>query len=478
MDKKNNFSALSAPHKYRELPGGFTPPVELSGLAADTPILVGFSGGADSGALLHLLCRYSKLSGAKIYAAHVNHGIRGEEADRDEEFCRRSAEALGVDLFVLRADVPTLARESGESIELSARRVRYEFFSELMKKHGIPLLATAHNANDNLETLLFNLARGSGLSGLCGIPPRRECDGGLLVRPILQMSREDVLAYCEGNGIEYVTDSTNADTDYTRNKIRARVIPVLKEISSRPERKAAQTSALLRSDSDFILSAADEFYRAHITPDGTLPTAAVSEAHKAIASRAIMRLYGESADKDAESLELVHIDDIIRLCERAVPHSALSLPSKMRAKIEDGQLKIMKQSGVSHGAPESFDVEAAEGNNFVSQINAEIIIGNTQRQINIYKKSIQMTIDSAKIKGMLSLRSRREGDRILMGGMHKSLKKLMCDKKIPLDERYRLPVICDGEEIAAVPFVGVSDTYRAKKDTDTQNTLSIQFYLY
>ena len=89
-----------------------------------------------------------------------------------------------------------------------------------------------------------------------------------------------------------------------------------------------------------------------------------------------------------------------------------------------------------------------------------------------------MTIDSAKIKGMLSLRSRREGDRILMGGMHKSLKKLMCDKKIPLDERYRLPVICDGEEIAAVPFVGVSDTYRAKKDTDTQNTLSIQFYLY
>ena len=126
----------------------------------------------------------------------------------------------------------------------------------------------------------------------------------------------------------------------------------------------------------------------------------------------------------------------------------------------------------------SFDIAATAGENFISQINAEIIIGKTQSQINIYKKSIQITIDSAKIKGTLRLRSRREGDRILLGGMHKSLKKLMCDKKIPLGERYRLPVICDGEEIVAVPFVGVSDHYSVKKGKECESAQTIIFYLY
>ena len=473
MDKKNFFPSLSD-----SFPEGFSLPHDISGLAPDTPILVGFSGGADSGTLLHLLCRYSKMSGAKIYAAHVNHGIRGEEALRDEKFCKKAADSLGIDLFVLRANIPSLAKESGESIELCARRVRYEFFSSLMAKHGIPLLATAHNANDNLETLIFNLSRGSGLSGLCGIPQMRECEGGLLIRPILRMSREDVIRYCTDEGIEYVTDSTNTDTDYTRNKIRAKVIPVLKEISQRPEKKAADSSLILRADNDFILGAAEEFYQKHIKDDGTLPTSAINGAHRAIASRAVIKLYNECSDKDAESLSLVHIEDIIKLCLRAVPHSALSLPSKMCAVIENSSLKIMKKSEQKASVAAPFNIPAEHGNNYISQINAEIVIGNTQRQINIYKKSIQMSLDSAKIKGTLTLRSRQEGDRIFMGGMHKSLKKLMCDKKIPLDERYRLPVICDGDEIVAVPFVGVCDTYRIKKDTDPQNTVSVQFYLY
>ena len=475
MDKTNLSPSLSARDKF---PEGFALPHTLSGMSPDTPILVGFSGGADSRTLLDLLCRYSKASGAKIYAAHVNHCIRGEEALRDEEFCKRSSDALGVELFVLRADVPALAKESGESIELCARRVRYEFFAKLMKEHSVPLLATAHNANDNLETLLFNLSRGSGLCGLCGIPEKRECDGGLLIRPILKMSREGVLDYCKENGIEYVTDSTNTDTDYTRNKIRAQVIPVLKEITQKPEKKAADTSVLLRRDNEFISDSADRFYKEHIKDDGTLPLSAINSAHGAIASRAIIRLYDERADKDAESLELVHIDGIIKLCMRAVPHSSLSLPSKMTAVIENSSLKIMKKSERKATDAIPFDILAKKGNNFISQINAEIIIGNTQRQINIYKKSIQMTIDSAKIKGTLRLRSRHEGDKIFMGGMHKSLKKLMCDKKIPLEERFRLPVVCDGDEIVAVPFVGVSDTYSVKKNKETQNILSIQFFLY
>ena len=221
MDKQNN---SSDPNLFRALPDGFVCPDKLSGLDPNSSILVGFSGGADSSALLDMLCSYAQKSGAKIYAAHINHGIRGAEALRDEEFCRKRAQSYNIPLFVLSADVPSLAKSSGQSIELCARNIRYDFFAKIMSENSIPLLATAHNANDNLETVLFNLTRGSGLRGLCGIPDKRECRGGMLIRPILHMSREDILKYCRENGLDYVTDSTNTDTDYTRNALTRKQI--------------------------------------------------------------------------------------------------------------------------------------------------------------------------------------------------------------------------------------------------------------
>ena len=138
------------------IPQKFVSPSYLSGLPDDTPVLVGFSGGADSSALLRMLCEYREMTGAPIYAAHINHGIRGAEADRDQAFCQQVADSLGVRLFVLNADVPLIANERKMSIETAAREVRYEFFEKIMAENSIPLLATAHNANDNFETMLFN----------------------------------------------------------------------------------------------------------------------------------------------------------------------------------------------------------------------------------------------------------------------------------------------------------------------------------
>ena len=135
----------------QDLPNRFTDPEELTGLPKDTPILMGYSGGADSTALLHMLSKMQEAYGTPVYAAHVHHGIRGEEADRDEQFCRNVASRLNIPLFVHHADVPRLSKEWGESVEATARRVRYSFFDSLMKEKGIPLLATAHNADDNLD---------------------------------------------------------------------------------------------------------------------------------------------------------------------------------------------------------------------------------------------------------------------------------------------------------------------------------------
>ena len=213
-------------------PDSFTAPDIISGMPPQSSILVGFSGGADSTALLHLLKKYAELTGAKLYAAHINHCIRGEEADRDEAFCKSFAQELGVTFFSLRTDVPKIAEQTGESVETAARRVRYEYFDSLMSENNIHILATAHNADDNLETILFNIARGTGLSGLCGIPNIRPCANGVVVRPIINMEKREILNYCEQNSLKFVTDSTNVDTDYTRNKIRAQIIPVMREVNS------------------------------------------------------------------------------------------------------------------------------------------------------------------------------------------------------------------------------------------------------
>ena len=343
-----------------------------------------------------------------------------------------------------------------------------------MREHSIPLLATAHNANDNLETMLFNLARGSGLAGLCGIPHTRECAGGLIIRPILLMSKDEVYAYCVENRLEFVTDSTNTDTDYTRNKLRAEIVPVLKSIVPSPEKKAADASALLRQDEELLSSMADELVK---SADGnSIELSALLSSHRAISSRALMRMFERVCDS---SLEQVRVNDILELCRTAKNGARICLPAGFCAKISGERLDFLPTNEISDESHEDFLLEVGEGETENSQINAQIDIGKSQSDIKIYKKSTKFEVNSAKINGTFTLRPRRAGDKIFMGGMHKSVKKLMCDKKIPAELRPRIPMICFGDEIVAIPFVGVADSYNPKKcGKDLAEALSIQFLLY
>ena len=456
------------------LPAGFRSPHELARARSDASILAAFSGGADSSALLHMLAKYSKDVGCKLYAAHVNHCIRGDEADRDEEFCRRVADALGIELFVLRADVPAIAKESGESLETAARNVRYDFFADLMKTHGIPLLATAHNACDNLETVLFCLARGTGLDGLCGIPPTRDTEGGTLVRPILSMSREQILDYCRENGIEYVTDSTNADTEYTRNRIRADITPALLSVNGAAIENASRMCASLREDGDYLRIEAKRFLSEN-RRGSSIPTKTLTRAHRAISSRALMLLFDEISD--GECIEARHVEDMLTLAKRGVPHSRIDLPRGISACIEDGALRLTARADVpQRSGCEPYSLALCEGSNMISQTNCEIVIGNSQKKINIYKNSILLFFAFDKIKGTLIARERRAGDRILEHGVRKSVKKLMCDRKIPLQLRDRLPVICDDEGVVAVPMLAVRDGVWCK--ADSPSAVGVCFYVY
>ncbi len=450
---------------------GFTPIHILSGLEPQAAVLVAFSGGADSSVLLRLVNEYAKRHGAEVYAAHLNHMIRGGEAERDEQFCRKVCESLGIKLFVRRQDIPALAREQGKSIETAARDARYAFFDGLMREHSIPILATAHNANDNLETQLFNIIRGCGLRGVCGIPVSRKCAEGVVVRPILGMSREQILGICRACDIEYVTDSTNTDTDYTRNKIRATVIPALTEINPAAIKNSARLSESLRADALCLDSMADLFCES-MNDDASFDTKMLTGSPSAVSSRALMSLYADVSGGGV--LEKVHLDAILALCKADIPHSRINLPLEVDATIENGAL-YLKRRKTPPAPPSGFCVELCEGKNTICEINAEIVMGNSQSVKNIYKTSIPMYLDFDKINGKLGARERRPSDKISYKGVHKSVKKLLSELHIPLEVRYRLPMICMGEEIVAIPHVGVADGFRTK---NRENALTLTFNLF
>lgn len=210
-------------------------------------ILVALSGGADSVCLLNVLQKLRECYKINIYAVHINHCLRGEDSILDEDFVRNLCLSENVELFVETIDVNKLSKQKKESQELCGRQVRYEAFNKLAKKLKAKI-ATAHTASDNAETLLLNITRGSGLKGLCGIPFIR----GNIIRPLLNVTRAEIEQYCKENQLDYVTDKTNSNLKYTRNKIRHQVIPVLKTMNARFEETALRLNYQLSLVNGFV----------------------------------------------------------------------------------------------------------------------------------------------------------------------------------------------------------------------------------
>ena len=455
------------------LPKEFKAPPTLSGLKENTPILVGFSGGADSSALLLMLKMYSEQSGAKIYAAHLNHGIRGEEADRDESFCKEFAKSLDIEFFSIKLDIPSMAKESGESIESAARNARYDFFNKIMLEKSIPILATAHNADDNLETVIFNLTRGAGLSGLCGIPYSRPTENGIVIRPILSMEKKDIINFCKEHKINYVTDSTNADTEYTRNKIRNQIIPLLKEINSGVIQNASRATELLKEDSCCLQDLTLDFVNKHVK-NNQIELEVLFTSPNSIVNRAIMTVYSNISL--GKTLEAVHINAIRDLAKKGVPHSSIALPAVIDAVIENGKLCFTHtkiKTNKTNTDNTNFIIKLEDGLNSIQNAEVDIFLNIEPYSKNIYKKSILLSLESAKIKGELTVRNRQAGDKILSGGIHKSVKKLMNEKKIPLELRSRIPILCDENGIVAIPFVATRDEVKSPKNS-IKNTQQIK----
>lgn len=413
--------------------------IESFSLLSSDNITVALSGGADSVALLHALCSLRDRLGLNISAAHLNHMIRGEEALRDESFAKQLCGDMNVPLICESVDVPLYAEKHRLSTETAAREVRYAFFERINK--GV--VATAHTASDNLETVLFNLARGTGLNGLCGIPPKR----GIYIRPLILVTRQEVEDYCAKNGLSYVTDSTNLSDDYTRNRIRHTVIPVLKSVNASAEKAVARTVISLREDEEFLSSLADS-YLAENCENGYLNIK--TEAPPAVLKRAIKK-YAELAVTGL-FLDSNHINSIYSLCLKG---GRTSLPCDTSATAENGRLFIGKSP--ENGKKPTFKV--------ITEIKDNTFFENGEKVNNLL---LNNSIDCDKIVGELILRTRLPGDSIRLAGRGctKTLKKLMNELKVAKNLRDSIPVLADDGGVVWVYGAGTTNRCAVNEKTE------------
>lgn len=454
--------------KVQTYPEFFSEPHKLLKIHNTEPVLVALSGGADSSLLLHLLFDASREHGFPLYAAHVNHNIRttkyADEAKRDENFCRELCNKLEIPLFVLSVDVPSIAKESGKSLETVARDARYAFFAEVMTKNNIRILATAHNADDNLETQIFNLARGCGIDGICGIPEIRDfsaVNSGIIVRPILTATKEEVIEYCKSHNFEFVTDSTNAEKDCTRNRIRHNIIPELVDLFVTPQRSAMRLAKLARSDADYLDATASEFLE---KSGGVIRLSDLNSLHPSISSRVVSAAYSELSNAN---LEQTHVESILRLAMAGIAHSSVSLPNRISAKIEQDQLVFVKRKNPT--VHNDYELPLTMGSNLVAEGNFMVFIGERSTDSTIEENKAQYSYFASACLNIsrqdrLFARNRREGDLVRDGGMSKKVKKILCDNKISVDIRNILPIITDGNEILYIPACVIADKVKTHKN--------------
>ena len=408
--------------------------------------LVCVSGGADSMALLEVMMKLASSYGFRISVAHFNHLLRGDESSRDEKFVLEHCASIGVSVHCGQGDVRTYAESNKLCVEEAARVMRYNYFTDLAADINADRIVTAHNANDNAETILFNLTRGTSGVGLAGIPPVR----GNIIRPMLQVSRKEIISFVKHQKIPYVEDSTNRHTYITRNKIRHEAISVFEEINPQFLKSVSSASDLLRMDASYISLQADIFFDAHCR-DNTVDIRQLLSLHLALSGRIIRKLHGGN-------LSHKHVKAILKLCGSTRPSACLFLPGGKVVKANGllyfcSNLSPGDENNVPPLCLETDGKARIYGNSFKISCKTVVFNDTMSRSLTTF------LFKASDISGKLTVRPRAEGDRIKLRDRNitKSLKKLFIEERIPAHLRKMIPVIADDAGVLAVYGVGSSD---------------------
>ena len=413
-------------------------------------VCVCLSGGADSVSLLLGLKEIAKDFSFNVCACHFNHQIRAENADNDELFCKSLCNELSIKLYCGRDDVPLYAKTYKLSLEDAARKCRYMFFERILDKNNIDFCATAHNMNDDAETLMLNLLRGSAADGSASIAPYN----GSILRPMLKITRDEVEQYLYESSQKYVTDETNVSNEYTRNYIRNVIFPKFREINPSFISSFSKFIESQRLDKAYF----DEVIKSKLKCDLRLE-------HKAIRYRIYVKQCKDAFGYIPNRSMLDQIDVALFSEKRMV----FNLNQNIDVIVENGSVAFVKC--ISDDSKKYDTVVLQEGSNdiFEDKVSINVNMHDDLRKIN--NLSTHTLLSSANIVGDLCVRNRRVGDRILIHGINKSVKKLMIDKRIPKEYREVLPIICDAEGVIYIPFVGISDRVFCRNNV---NCISIE----
>lgn len=443
-------------------------------------IIVGVSGGADSVCLLKVLLELKNEFGTELLAVHVNHGLRGEEADRDQDFVVDLCREWSVPVRVYSVNIKKLSEKLGISEEEAGRTARYRIMENVRQKAYFDLIAVAHNRDDQAETVMMNILRGSGIDGICGIPAKRD----RIIRPLLNISREEIEKYLNENKISFCTDSSNKGLEYTRNRIRNELFPRIRELFEvDPVNQLVRLSKLALEDREFLEDTAKRLYDDIVVSDTgevVLSAAGLRSLSDAMLKR-IIRIAWERISSSRKNLEAVHVERIADLCRSGHTGQEVCLPKGFTAVISYDRL-IFKKRGKKISRPFSYPV-IREGRTMVYEVNGALdskVLSREEFMEKGYQEktkenSLVQFFDLDRLGNGAEIRSRREGDRIrpyagkagekghTVG--EKKLKEYFIDKKIPADERDMIPLVALGNRVAWIIGMRTSDEFRAREDT-------------
>lgn len=434
-------------------------------------IVVGVSGGADSMALLNVLMEIKKEINFNIFVAHVNHGVRGEDALADQLFVERKAREMNVPYYFKNVDMEKHAREKKITAEEAGRELRYGFFRDILKQQGGGKIAVAHNKNDQAETLLLRIMRGTGIDGLKGM----EFIAGDIIRPILNIAREDIENYINVNSVETVLDKTNLMTIYNRNKVRLELIPyIIDNFNPNIINTLWRLSSIADVDSGFLNALAEEKYnlivksetKHSIILDGTI----FNREDRSIKIR-VVRLMIYKLVESLQGISEQNVQSIVDLFERMETGKQLNLPAGIIGRVSYNDLIIHNSIAEKQN---DFYYKLTFGENIFPDLGISIRISVQEKLIIPNDKNVKC-FDSELIKGNLYIRNRKNGDKFNPFGMKgtKKVKDYFIDEKIPKDLRDEIPLLMDDENIIWIIGFATSEAYRITENT--KNILIVDY---
>ncbi len=435
-------------------------------------VLLGVSGGPDSVALFHLMLGLREELGLHMAVAHLIHGLRGDEAREDARFVAHLADQWAVPFFLKEVDLPQLRLESGKgNMEALARKERYEFFAHVAEGCTLNKVATAHTRDDQAETVVMWFLRGSGRRGLSGISPVRHLTGegtmpsdSLLVRPLIEASRQEILAYLVDRNLDYRTDSTNLDCRLLRNWTRHQLLPQLRErIDDGVGERLAQLAEIFR-DEEKILDEITLRILQRLGGDGSLMVGALLREDKAM-QRRLIRAWLESNDHSLRGMAFSYVKMVLEFLAQGPSQGRLSLPKGWdlvkeydTVRLERTRRKKPVLPCYSYALPREGGVMVPEAGVRFQSLRSSHVSPDVRPQ-----NEFEAYFDSSSLPEPLTVRNFRTGDCFQPLGMtgHKKVKDLFIEKKIPLSMRRNLPILVAGEEILWIPRYGRSELAKA-----------------